>query len=233
MRNIYMILVGLLLLGMTGACSDGNDTAPRVVPDAEGDFTDVRDGSTYRWVRYGNLEWMAENVRIKVSEGTCQIYSETQLTTEERVEQEAKNVQRYGYLYDYEAAESAVPEGWRIPTDEDWQDLERIMGVAENELAASAWRGKYAGEILQQKEGMWLRPGGFMDYDADALVNPYTPNYIGFYGFFWTSTRDTSKENAMIYRQIRYNSSEMGRFSTLPQKMMSLRCVRNRSSEVM
>lgn len=226
MRNVY-IFIGILFLLITGACSDDKDILPQVKPSADGDFVDERDGNTYHWVRYGNLEWMVKNIKIESTEGVCQIYSEIQVTPEEREEQEMKNLQKYGYLYDYEAAKAAVPDGWRIPTDEDWQNLEKIMGMAEKDVVEFGWRGKQEGKMLQQKECVWLRPGGFMNYEKGQIGANYTPDYVGFYGFFWSSTKDGDKVDAMIYRQIRYNSSQIGRFSTLPQKLLSLRCVRD------
>lgn len=229
MKNTYIIIVGILFLLVMGACDDENDDLPRVQPSDKGTYVDERDGNTYHWVRYGNLEWMVENMKIKAEKGKSQIYSELQMTTEERRDQEAKNLFKYGYLYDYEAAESAVPEGWRIPTDGDWQNLEKMMGMSENELSEFDWRGRQEGEMLQQEDCIWLRPGGFMDYDENELGNKYVPNFVGFYGFFWSSTKDEDKTDSMIYRQIRYNSSQLGRFSTLSKKMMSLRCVRDAS----
>ena len=230
MRNIYMI-IGLLILQVFGtACDDKKDVLPRVLPSLEGDFTDVRDGSTYHWVRYGNLEWMLENIRIKTDAGKSQIYTEIKITDEEREEQMLKNCQKYGYLYDYEAATVAVPEGWRIPSDEDWRNLEEMMGMSKTEVVEFGWRGQQAGEMLQQRECVWLRLGGFINYvmrNETIDENNYTPDFIGFYGFFWSSTKDKSKEDAIIYRQIRYNSSSIGRFSTLRKKMLSLRCVRD------
>ena len=32
--------------------------------------------------------------------------------------------EQYGFLYTYEAALRALPEGWRLPTDEDWKALD-------------------------------------------------------------------------------------------------------------
>ena len=227
MRNIYKLLIGSLFL-MVG-CGD-DDSSPVLLSSENGKFIDERDGSVYHWVRYGDLEWMVENIRLKTDKGKCQIYSENLITAEERKEQEEYNYSKYGYLYDYESAESVVPRGWRIPSDKDWLYLEEMMGMGKEDLLKFGWRGDQEGAILQQQESIWLRPGGFINYEADRLgieLNSYTPDFVGFYGFFWTSTKDTDKENAVIYRQIRYNSSKLGRFSTLPRKLLSLRCVRD------
>ena len=232
MRSIYRLFIGSLFFCSVVACGD-DDSSPLLLPSVNGEFVDERDGSVYHWVRYGNLEWMGENIRYKTDQGQSRIYSEKLITAEERKEQEERNYARYGYLYDYVAAESAVPQGWRIPSDEDWQNLERIVGMDGKDLIQFGWRGDREGEILQLQESIWLRLGGFINYEPSSSgidVNNYTPNFVGFYGFFWSSTRDMGKEDAVIYRQVRYNYSKLGRFSTLPKKMLSLRCVRDASN---
>lgn len=51
-------------------------------------------------------------------------------------------VAKNGYLYTFNGAKAAVPEGWRLPTDEDWQKLERALGLSEQEVQKfEAWRG--------------------------------------------------------------------------------------------
>lgn len=47
------------------SCSD-DDKLPDVRPAAKGEYTDVRDGNTYGWVRIGDLEWMTENLKYQV-----------------------------------------------------------------------------------------------------------------------------------------------------------------------
>lgn len=230
MKINQLLLAGLLLCA-GAACSDDDNTLTEVLPDSSGSFTDARDGNEYGWVRYGQLEWMTGNIRYaEAASGVSQLYAEEQITQEEREAQQRQNYVRYGYLYDFEAAQEAVPAGWRIPTDEDWKALERAFGLPESETAQTGWRGAGIGELLQRSNSLYLRPGGFIDYQLSSIGEvSYEPNYIGFYGFFWSATTDpakTEKENK-IYRQIRYNSSRFGRFSTYSEKLLSLRCVRD------
>lgn len=228
MKIYNTFLAGCLLLAAV-ACGDDDKTLPEILPAASGTYTDQRDGNEYTWVRYGQLEWMTTNMRFESPDGICQIYSEIQITKEEREAQEKQNCARYGYLYDYEAALAAIPEGWRLPTDKDWQALESLFGLSQHELGQMDWRGDGPGEMLQQPTTLYLRPGGFVDYNEKSLEAPYDPNFIGFYGFFWTSTAipDETGKEMMLYRQIRYNSGQIGRFSTLPEKLFSVRCVRD------
>lgn len=228
-KILYPLFTGCLALLLFGACSDDDQTLPVILPAEQGTFTDSRDGVEYRWVRYGDLEWMAENLRAEVNTGVCRVYVDNyHQTDEEKAIQEEQNFSKYGYWYDFEAAEAAVPDGWRLPTDEDWQKLELYLGMSGNEVNRMDWRAGGQGEMMQQKKGLALLPGGFIDYEQISYGVLYTPGFISFYGFFWTSTADKdSSGNDVIYRQIRYNSSELGRFSTRPEKLMHVRCVRS------
>ena len=53
-------------------------------------------------------------------------------------------------MYDYEAALAAIPEGWRLPTDDDWLKLEKALGMSISDLEQSGKRGSVQGELLQQ-----------------------------------------------------------------------------------
>lgn len=40
----------------------------------------------------------------------------------------------YGLLYTYDAALAAIPEGWRLPSDADWKNLEKALGMTAEEV---------------------------------------------------------------------------------------------------
>lgn len=223
----HIALGGLFLLSLIG-CSDDDKSVAEILPAETGTFTDPRDGVEYKWVRSGDLDWMAENLRAEADSGVWRVYVDNYQTDEEKKMQEEQNFNKYGYWYDYKAALSAVPDGWRLPTDEDWQKLERQLNMPEEELNSMAWRGDGQGEMIQQHTGLALLPGGFIDFVQLSYGVEYKPGFIGFYGFFWTSSVDANASGKqMIYRQIRYNSQQIGRFSTRQEKLMHVRCVRD------
>ena len=43
-----------------------------------------------------------------------------------------------------------LKDGWRLPTDEDWQKLEMAFGMSEHEVKKTGWRGKGVVELLHQ-----------------------------------------------------------------------------------
>ena len=44
----------------------------------------------------------------------------------------------------------AVPEGWRLPTDDDWKKLEATLGMSVSQIGMlDEWRGNYEGNLLK------------------------------------------------------------------------------------
>lgn len=107
----------------------------------------------------------------------------------EKIDKENGNYSsEYGYLYTYDAALAAVPEGWRLPSDEDWKKLEAALGMEQSQIDLdNTWRGINAGDYLKQ--------GGASGFNAlFAGCNAYVPktngmNYIKKQegAYFWTS----------------------------------------------
>lgn len=97
----------------------------------------------------------------------------------------------YGYLYSHDCAMNVVPEGWRIPSDEDWKKLERNLGMSENDCnTLEGWRGSGIGNVL--------KAGGGSGFDAlMAGGNHYSGDGSNLYikkleaAYFWSSESKT------------------------------------------
>lgn len=226
-------MIGLLCVSW--ACSEENNHLPIIEPEDHGVFTDS-EGREFPWVRYGNLEWMTTNLNIelpKEDEWTntgCEISREEDRNPIDQELEIKQNYETFGCLYTYEAATSAIPEGWRIPTDEDWQSLEKSMGMSNRELNLTGWRGTNVGTLLQQEEGTMinLRTGGMGEYDGYGYFTPY---FIYVYGFYWTATPEKEGSNLNYCRQISYKSDKIARTTVDRSKMLYVRYVRDVNNE--
>ncbi len=223
----------LMLLFLCGgyACTDDNSVLPVVKSEGSGVYTDSL-GREYSWVRYGNLEWMTKNLDINIEtedEGKntgCEVSREESRNPIDKELEIKNNYETFGNLYTYEAALSVVPEGWRIPTDEDWKSLEKYVGMSEHTLNLLGWRGEDVGNLLQKKDNceMNLRLGGMGEYDGYGNFIPY---FLYIYGFYWTATTDEVRDDFNYCRQISYMSGKIARTAIDKGKMLSVRCVRD------
>lgn len=80
-------------------------------------FTDPRDGQTYNIVQIGNQTWFAENLNYQTSNSWC--YDDL-----------SSNCDTYGRLYTWDAAQTACPNGWHLPSENEWSELINYLGGA-------------------------------------------------------------------------------------------------------
>ena len=104
-------------------------------------------------------------------------------------------VAKNGFLYTFAAAQKVAPEGWRLPTDEDWKKLERTLGLPAAEVDLNeAWRGEGLATLLSVggKSGFnALRTGGNL-YRREA-ENFFDNKDKAWY--FWTATPTTLQDS--------------------------------------
>jgi uncharacterized protein (TIGR02145 family) len=202
-----------------------------------GTFTDKRDGHMYKWVKIGEQIWMAENLAYVpyacAPDSQCGIWVYDYYGEGSFYE----NYTTYGCLYDWETAQTACPEGWHLPSDEEWMELERFLGMEEDELKDETDRGvdeNIAGKLKSTDSSFWGEnvktnesgfsaiPGGRRD--IWHTTGDYHFRSIGNSAVFWTRTEDDYITHA-INRNIVDLSIE--RESRSKNAGFSIRCIRN------
>jgi hypothetical protein len=74
-------------------------------------FIDTRDGQVYNVNKIGNLIWMSQNLNYEAGDSKC-------------FDNDVKNCRSYyGRLYKWDEAQNICPNGWRLPSTEEWRKM--------------------------------------------------------------------------------------------------------------
>jgi len=126
---------------------------------------------------------------------------------------------KYGRLYTWEAAKTACPSGWSLPTRQEWNDLVTAAGGEDA-----------AGANLKSKSG-WNSYNGTDQYEFSALPGGVRSSNGGFsgiggYGGWWTATEDVSGYMSGYARRM-YDRSNVVTEGNEPKSYgYSVRCVK-------
>jgi uncharacterized protein (TIGR02145 family) len=126
------------------------------------------------------------------------------------------NCSSYSVLYDSLAATTACPSGWHLPSDAEWQTLEKSIGFSDADTAAT---GSYRGDATS------LKSGGSSGFN----LNTYTGYYSGT-NYFSNTTNAYYWSRASRYRRFSTTDNGIFRPSALQspdQRRMCIRCLKN------
>jgi len=198
---------------------------------------DNRDGKVYQTVKIGDQWWMGENLNV----GTYveSIYTGTEhsdvsdypIIEKYCYDNLIANCDSFGGLYDWdemmgyviiESTQGICPDGWHIPSDAEWINLELELGMTPNEADnLESWRGTDQGTQL-----LWGGTSGF-----NALCGGYRDktgkfDKILLWGLFGTST---SSDSTYAYdRFLMFGCPQIRRGNTSYKKGgVSVRCVKD------
>jgi len=198
-----------------------------------GTITDI-DGNEYETILIGDQVWMAENLKVthyRNREAISTKHNQTEwlylLTGAYAVfNDNVTNATTYGYLYNWYAVDDSrniAPEGWHVPTDDEWQTLvdylggESVAGGKLKEAGTSHWSSPNTGAT--NESGFTALPGG---YRYGSIGNFYD---MGNYDYFWSSTEYGSF--SAWARLLGYDTSVVGHNGGNKRYGFSVRCVRD------
>lgn len=183
-------------------------------------FTDPRDGRGYGWVNIGTQTWMTGNLNYEIDDSWCYDLSE-------------KNCEKYGRLYTWEAATKACPDGWHLPAEEEWNTLERYLGMSGQQIDSFYMRGEGMGTLLKDSHawepgimnesgydiyGFKALPGGIRLFTDGSFVD------LGVRGSWWSSTPNG---RYAMRRSLFLDRTGIDRDAATVTLGFSIRCVRD------
>ena len=156
-----------------------------------------KDGNVYKTVAIGKQIWMAENLNVtqyRNGDPIPEVQDKEEwdnLTTGAWCwyENNSANGTTYGRLYNWYAVNDQrglAPEGWHVPSSDEWTKLTDAFGGAEtagtNLKTTSGWDDGGNGD---NKSGFSAIPGGYRSHEG------FFSN-MGRNALFWTSTEFNS-----------------------------------------
>lgn len=175
-----------------------------------GEFTDPRDKQTYKTVKVGDQVWLAENFAYlpyvcQPDSFKCGIWVYNYTGNDTSAAKRTAEYKNYGALYSWSIAREIAPKGWHLPSDDEWKELERTIGIAPSGIETKEWRGKNneTNKLKVKGEtGLDITFGGWMtDYGKFNFINEHAN--------FWCST-EFDKERG-YERLIGVNNGKIGR----------------------
>ena len=220
-----MKIESLLVLALTlslAACGDDSSSSSFAGGDGSGDkgnkgseynpdagtVKDLRDGQTYATVNIGGRVWMAENLNYETE--TSVVFPEY----------DGKSHEKYGRLYAWDDAMKACPSGWRLPSEDDWNELLEFVGdsaTAGTKLKAARDWDKARGDVIGTDDyGFAALPAGVSHVNGNG-VRSFSNNGA----FFWTAT-----ENGRAILIVMHYEKEVVESSRFDKETwLSVRCI--------
>ena len=152
--------------------------------------------------------WTTRNLDVDIAPSYC--YDDA----------EAK-CRRYGRLYTWDSAQracSALGEGWRLPTDDEWRQLATAYGGLRDETADKG-RAAYDALIAGGRSGFDAVFGG-----GRALDGQYARGDA--HGFYWTAS-ETGPMTAWFYNLGRGGLSVNRHADGEKMRAFAVRCISN------
>jgi uncharacterized protein (TIGR02145 family) len=176
----------LLLNAKSGNYSTLVTVVPTESKTVNFEFVECKDasGKHYAVTKIGNQFWMAENLSyLPVEPGS--FGNESNHIPFYYVHDKDK----YGVMYNWEAAKASIPAGWHLPSLDEWFEMRDYLGgrsVAGGKLKTTdGWNNP--NESASNSSGFSAKAGGYKGYGYGGE---------GIYTAMWSSTIYTNQANS-------------------------------------
>ncbi|MCQ2089843.1 MAG: right-handed parallel beta-helix repeat-containing protein [Fibrobacter sp.] len=176
------------------AVRDESSDVDLLIANATSNFTDSRDGQTYKTAKIGDQEWLAENLNFATEKSLVYYNNEAYAAI-------------YGRMYTWNDAKNAVPQGWHIPTQQEFEALySYVKSNTQSPLA-----------VALKSKGCWMRNVksgiGTDEFNFNALpMNMDMKQIIGWLPLgkeacFWTAPEQEG--DAPMVQKMSFESDEV------------------------
>jgi len=221
---ISALIVVFIIIGCSDLHPNLQDTSGNNILD--GLIIHPRDGNTYRYANIGNQIWMTENLRYDINHDSMLYNNDPRMGA------------KYGRLYRWNVAQEACPEGWRLPTDEEWKELEIYLGMMPEEANLEGKRESgVVGKKLKSSfgwteyngKGNGIDETGFCALPGGLRWLVGTFSGAGEYSYFCTAT--PKWRGMYYYRYLSADQDGVNRTFDRGSYAMSVRCVKDAQSK--
>lgn len=202
---------------------------------------------TFESVIIGEQEWMSKNLDVAYYRNGDEI---PHITDPEEwanltsgawcyYDNDPDNGDIYGKLYNWYAVtdpRGLAPEGWHLPSDNEWKILEIELGMSSEDADSWNSRGAPVGSKLAGGYALWqngnlsgditFNSSGFMALPAGRCTSTGEFDLINSVTYLWTTSEQYP--NFVIYRYLTFSDTGVGRwYETVKKHGFSVRCVKD------
>lgn len=202
--------------------------------------TDV-DGNTYMAVTIGKQVWMTENLRTTMFNDSSvitnvtgnNIWATTTGPAYSWFDNDTAYRDLYGGFYNYFAVESGklCPDGWHVPSNDEFKALEKSLGMTQAGADSLGWRGTDQGKKMKSRTGWNYNGNGTNSSGFSGLAGGYryggdgSFNDLGAVSYWWTSSKKSSTLG--LYRRLDHDQIKVYAEGVRLQAGKYVRCVRD------
>ena len=215
-------------------------------PSNTGYFTDTRDGQTYKWVKIGSQVWMGENLNIGEQIKGQEKQANNGIIEKYCFDDKSENCNTYGGLYQWnemmqyssnESSRDICPDGWHVPTDDEWKQLEIYLRMSKSEADKQGLDRKKnnLGKKLKSRRG-WggnnngLDLFGFSALPGSMLSIQYGGKFELYNSSYWWTSTECDTEGA--WNRTLFTSGNLTRdcynYYGAKNSGLSIRCIKNK-----
>ena len=175
-------------------------------------------GQEYKWVKMEDGKiWMVTNLAYEAENSEC-------------YEEEDGNCQKFGRLYLWSSIDSICPNGWRVPSDEEWWNMitQKMKPYKDSEMypMEKTTSDSRLQELTNDTTGVQLKFAGMKEPEHGFLN-------IESIGYYWTSSAHKEEPGFAWYYGVDGNNridlkqeNKIVRVATSKKMKFSCRCIK-------